>query len=223
MAFEQIGRGEREGRGDREEGDTCGGRSSENKRRGQGCAVGFVEPELATLVDEPPAGGDWVHEMKLDGYRILACIENGSARLYSRNGKEWTAKFPPIAQAAPPAGAHGVAGRRGRGAASDGRSSFQALQNALSGAGADDLHYYVFDLPYSTATTCARRSLSTASMRFKRSSVPAPARCDTARMSRARDAKNIRAGMQAPSRGHRRKRAAATYQRGRDATGQGEM
>ena len=110
---------------------------------------GFVEPELATLVDDPPAGEDWVHEMKLDGYRILACIENGSARLYSRNGKEWTAKFPSIAQAAVRLPVR-TAWLDGEVVAlqPDGRSSFQALQNALSGAGADELHYYVFDLPY---------------------------------------------------------------------------
>ncbi|HWI15214.1 MAG TPA: DNA polymerase ligase N-terminal domain-containing protein, partial [Burkholderiales bacterium] len=60
----------------------------------------FVEPQLATLVGAPPTGAGWVHEMKLDGYRILARIEEGTARLYSRNGKEWTSNFPAIARAA---------------------------------------------------------------------------------------------------------------------------
>ena len=109
----------------------------------------FVEPQLATLVDEPPPGVGWVHEMKLDGYRILARIESGGARLYSRNGKDWTANFQTIAKA--------VAGLPARTAwidgevvvlQPDGRSSFQALQNALSRADARDFHYYVFDLPY---------------------------------------------------------------------------
>ena len=58
----------------------------------------FVEPELATLVKEAPAGPDWLHEMKLDGYRILSRIEDGKVRLYTRNRNDWTAKFASIAE-----------------------------------------------------------------------------------------------------------------------------
>ncbi|HSQ04111.1 MAG TPA: DNA ligase D [Burkholderiales bacterium] len=109
----------------------------------------FIQPVLATLVDAAPAGDAWLHEMKYDGYRILARIEGGEARLFSRNGKEWTANFPTIARAAArlPVKSAWVDGEVIVMQA-DGRSSFQALQNALSGANGKDFYYYVFDLPY---------------------------------------------------------------------------
>ena len=50
----------------------------------------LLEPQLATLVKEAPEGETWLHEMKYDGYRMLCRIEKGEARIYSRNGKEWT-------------------------------------------------------------------------------------------------------------------------------------
>ena len=54
---------------------------------------------LATLVDEPPEGDDWVHEIKYDGYRILARLDDGGVRLFTRNGLDWTARFPVVAEA----------------------------------------------------------------------------------------------------------------------------
>src|SRR6266436_4301488 len=47
----------------------------------------------ATLVKEPPAGDEWVHELKFDGYRMLCRIDRGRVTFWSRNQKEWTAKF----------------------------------------------------------------------------------------------------------------------------------
>src|SRR5262245_15437285 len=58
----------------------------------------FVPPQLATLVAEAPRGDEWLHEMKFDGYRILARLEGGRARLLSRNGKDWTDHFPAVAR-----------------------------------------------------------------------------------------------------------------------------
>ena len=109
----------------------------------------FVEPELATLVKEPPPGDDWLHEMKWDGYRMLCRIEKGEARMISRNGKEWTDSFPSIARclARLPVESAWVDGEvvviEG-----DGRSSFQALQNALTSAQSAKLHYFAFDVMY---------------------------------------------------------------------------
>src|SRR5262249_34033992 len=51
-----------------------------------------------TLVSEPVDGDDWVHEIKLDGYRILCRKDGGAATLTSRNGKDWTAAFPEVAR-----------------------------------------------------------------------------------------------------------------------------
>lgn len=51
-------------------------------------------PELATLVAMPPVSlGDWIFEVKFDGYRMLARVDAGDVRIFSRNGLDWTAKL----------------------------------------------------------------------------------------------------------------------------------
>src|SRR6185503_4809912 len=60
----------------------------------------FVEPQLCRLVEQPPGGAEWVHEVKFDGYRIQLRVEDGKARLFTRKGLDWTAKFAAIARAA---------------------------------------------------------------------------------------------------------------------------
>ncbi|MCE5253695.1 MAG: non-homologous end-joining DNA ligase [Actinomycetia bacterium] len=65
--------------------------------RWAGPLPGFVPPELATLVKEAPEGDAWLHEIKFDGIRTLAGVEDGSVRMYSRNGKDWTDRFPELA------------------------------------------------------------------------------------------------------------------------------
>jgi len=109
----------------------------------------FVEPQLATLVDEAPDGDEWLHEIKYDGYRMLCRIERGACTMFSRNAKEWTANFPRIAEAAArlPAQSAWIDGEVVA-ADANGRTSFQALQNAMSNAASAKLAYYAFDLPY---------------------------------------------------------------------------
>ena len=103
--------------------------------------------ELATLVDAAPAGDDWVHEIKFDGYRMLCRVTNGKARFISRNGHDWTAKFPELAEAA---GGLAVdqAMLDGEVVAlkPDGTTSFQALQNVFQAGRTRELVYYVFDI-----------------------------------------------------------------------------
>src|SRR5712692_11655565 len=60
----------------------------------------WVAPQLATLVSGPPPGDGWVHEIKLDGYRILLRIERGRVKLLTRNRQDWTTRFPAVAKAA---------------------------------------------------------------------------------------------------------------------------
>ena len=60
----------------------------------------FVEPQLAQLVEQPPSGAGWVHEVKFDGYRIQLRVEKGKAKLLTRKGLDWTARFSAIAKAA---------------------------------------------------------------------------------------------------------------------------
>jgi len=116
--------------------------SSEMSRRARA-----YEPELATLVAEAPRGDEWLHEIKLDGYRIGCVIDGGRVRLLSRNDNDWTSRFPTVAEAA----------RKLRAKSAvldgevvvllpDGRTSFQALQNAFGKGPARDVVYYVFDL-----------------------------------------------------------------------------
>jgi bifunctional non-homologous end joining protein LigD len=107
----------------------------------------FVPSELATLVDRAPGGEAWLHEMKYDGYRILARMERGRVTLLSRNGRDWTDNFPSVAEAVGRLGVERVL-LDGEVAVllPDGTTSFQALQNHLSGAHAGQLTYLVFDL-----------------------------------------------------------------------------
>jgi bifunctional non-homologous end joining protein LigD len=109
----------------------------------------FIEPELATLNKTPPASGNWIHEIKYDGYRMLCRIADGSARMISRNKKDWTGNFAALAQAAARLPAK-TAWLDGEVVALDvqGRSSFQALQNALTASANANLGYLVFDLLY---------------------------------------------------------------------------
>ena len=110
-------------------------------------SLGFIEPELATLVDAMPAGANWVHEVKFDGYRAMALVEGGRARMLTRTGLDWTAKFKTLAE---DLGALGVktAILDGEIVALDdkGASSFKTLQDELSHGRSQNLQYYVFDL-----------------------------------------------------------------------------
>jgi bifunctional non-homologous end joining protein LigD len=63
--------------------------------RGEGVPLPwFVPPQLSQLVEKPPSGPQWVHEIKLDGYRMAARIDNGRVQLLTRTGLDWTAKYP---------------------------------------------------------------------------------------------------------------------------------
>ena len=103
--------------------------------------------ELATLVDAAPPGDDWLHEIKFDGYRMLCRVDNGKARFISRNGHDWTEKFPELAEAA-----GGLAVKQAMldgevvSLKPDGTTSFQALQNVFQAGRTSELVYYVFDI-----------------------------------------------------------------------------
>lgn len=110
-------------------------------------SLAFIEPELATLADAIPEGERWVHEVKFDGYRTMALIENGAVRLLTRTGLDWTHKFQSIADRLSdfPATTAIIDGEIV--ALNDKNvSSFSTLQNDLSAGRDDHLQYYVFDL-----------------------------------------------------------------------------
>jgi bifunctional non-homologous end joining protein LigD len=58
----------------------------------------FVEPQLAKLVDRPPEGSGWAHEVKLDGYRAQVSVSHGASRIRTRTGLDWTDRFAAIAK-----------------------------------------------------------------------------------------------------------------------------
>ena len=115
------------------------------KAKGQGSMPDFIGPQLCEAVARPPSGQDWVHEIKLDGYRMQLRVESGEALMRTRKGLDWTGKFAPIAAAA-----HGLGDCiiDGEVVALDrnGVPDFSALQAALSEGRADDLIYFAFDL-----------------------------------------------------------------------------
>jgi bifunctional non-homologous end joining protein LigD len=109
----------------------------------------FVPPQLATLVDKPPPGDEWFHELKFDGYRLLGHLNNGQVRFWTRNQNDWTAKFPALVKA--------VKALKLKSAILDGevvaldpsgRASFQRLQQSINKGGGAGLLYHVFDLIY---------------------------------------------------------------------------
>jgi bifunctional non-homologous end joining protein LigD len=105
----------------------------------------FVEPELTKLVEHPPSGNGWAHEIKFDGYRVQARVEDGKAVLNTRKGLDWTERFPAIAKAAqslPDSILDGEVVALDK----DGTPNFSAVQAALSDGDTDALIYFVFDL-----------------------------------------------------------------------------
>ena len=108
-----------------------------------------LSPTLATLVDSAPTGDDWIHEIKFDGYRMVARIDHGDVHVYSRNGKEWTSALPAIVASLQRLDVD-QAWIDGEIAVADdkGLTSFQQLQNALSDPRAKNISYFVFDLLY---------------------------------------------------------------------------
>jgi bifunctional non-homologous end joining protein LigD len=120
------------------------------KKQAKGpAAPDFVPLQLATLVSEPPQGGKWVHEIKFDGYRLLARLHNGDVTLMTRARNDWTAKFKSIASEIAELGtANALLDGEIVSTADDGTMSFHGLQNALSTGKSDRLNYYIFDLLY---------------------------------------------------------------------------
>ncbi len=109
-----------------------------------------LSPQLATLVDTPPQDtSDWLFELKFDGYRLMARVERGRARLFTRNGHDWTDRMPQLAKAL--AGLPITSGWLDGEVLmldDDGVPDFQALQNAFDGDTTGDLVYTLFDLPF---------------------------------------------------------------------------
>ena len=105
----------------------------------------FVDPQLATLVDEVPTGSGWIHEIKYDGYRLLLSVGDGVATAWTRNGLDWSDKFKALVKAAAKLPAGCLIDGEAVAIDDDGRPSFQLLQSTLKG-GRANLAFYAFDL-----------------------------------------------------------------------------
>ena len=102
------------------------------RRRGeQPSPPTWVKPQLASLVKKAPEGTDWLHEIKLDGYRMHARLDAGSVNLLTRRGNDWTDKYPAVAKAiAGLPSQHAYADGELCGVMPDGRTAFNLIQNA---------------------------------------------------------------------------------------------
>jgi bifunctional non-homologous end joining protein LigD len=105
------------------------------------------EPQLAKVAGTVPRGEAWLHEIKLDGYRLLARMRRGKAKLLTRRANDWTDRFPTVAEA--------VAALTVEDVILDGEvvhllpnglTSFGALQDDLAREDTSNVVYYVFDL-----------------------------------------------------------------------------
>jgi bifunctional non-homologous end joining protein LigD len=105
------------------------------------------KPQLATAADQAPNGSQWFHEIKYDGYRLLARVRNQQAQLLTRNTLEWTGKFPALAErlAELPVTAALIDGEIVH-LEADGTTDFGHLQDAISNERTDQLVFYAFDL-----------------------------------------------------------------------------
>ena len=108
-----------------------------------------VEPQLATLVSKVPGGSQWIHELKLDGYRTLTHVKSGDVRMLTRSGLDWTDKYQVIADQIENLDLKSaifdgeIVVMDGKGA-----TDFSALQKALKAGAEESLVYVIFDLLY---------------------------------------------------------------------------
>ncbi|HEY5289592.1 MAG TPA: non-homologous end-joining DNA ligase, partial [Caulobacteraceae bacterium] len=105
----------------------------------------FIEPQLCRSVAKPPTGGGWGHEIKFDGYRMQLRVTAGKARLRTRKGLDWSAKFPALARTAARLG-EGVIDGEVVALDHTGAPDFAALQGAIAEGKTDDLIFFAFDL-----------------------------------------------------------------------------
>jgi bifunctional non-homologous end joining protein LigD len=122
--------------------------------------VRFIEPQLASPVDQPPEGLHWIHEIKYDGYRCQVLLEQGRARVLTRDGYDWSDRYPSIIRAA--------SGLRCEYAIIDGEaivqdgtgaSDFDSLNSAMRWR-PESIILYAFDLMHLDGTDLRQRALA---------------------------------------------------------------
>jgi bifunctional non-homologous end joining protein LigD len=110
---------------------------------------GFIAPCDPTLRERAPQGPDWLHEIKIDGYRAQLHIHDGRVRVFSRSGYDWTQQFAQIARAAEALSARDlIIDGEATALGATGLPDFQALRRELAKKHSDRLIYMAFDLLY---------------------------------------------------------------------------
>src|ERR1700716_2835570 len=110
---------------------------------------GFIAPCDPTLRERAPEGSDWLHEIKIDGYRAQLHIHNGRVKVYSRSGYDWTEQFSQIARAAEAlSGRDLIVDGEATVLGSTGLPDFQALRRELAKKHSGRVTYQAFDLLY---------------------------------------------------------------------------
>jgi bifunctional non-homologous end joining protein LigD len=126
----------------------------------------FIEPQLCKVVERPPPGAGWAHEIKFDGYRVQLRVQNGKARIRTRSGLDWTDEFAAIAKVAsrlPDCIIDGEVCALD----ADNMPSFARLQDALAGSRSADLVFFAFDLLIEGKEDCRELPLTTRKARLK--------------------------------------------------------
>jgi DNA ligase D-like protein (predicted ligase) len=131
------------------------------RRRTEATALpGWIKPQLTKLVDQPPDGPEWLHEIKFDGYRMHARLDRGTARLLTRTGLDWTRKYLGVAAAIASLPArHAYLDGELCGVRSDGTTSFSLIQNASDTGNSGALVFFLFDLLHLNGETIGARPL----------------------------------------------------------------
>jgi bifunctional non-homologous end joining protein LigD len=120
----------------------------------------LLEPQLCTLVEQPPSGADWLHEIKYDGWRLLARKQGDEVRLYTRGGVEWSQRLPLLVES--------VRSLNITSAWLDGEivhlddagfPDFEQLQRGMLARAERRLVFHVFDLPWLNGDDLTRRRL----------------------------------------------------------------
>ncbi|MFM0521603.1 DNA ligase D [Caballeronia jiangsuensis] len=107
-----------------------------------------LEPQLATLAASLPAGGNWIVESKLDGYRLLARVDKKRVKLLTRNGHDWTSRFPLLVAELKELQLSNAWMDGEIVVLKNGIPSFAALQNAVDGQSNKDIVYFLFDIMF---------------------------------------------------------------------------
>jgi bifunctional non-homologous end joining protein LigD len=121
-----------------------------------------IEPQLATLVDRPPARGEWSYKIKFDGYLVMVRKAGDTVQLLTRNGHDWSDRMSRLRDALKALPTDIWTDGEAVVLDSDGRPNFNALQNAFDRRSTSDIVQIVFDLLWIGETDIREQPLTRA-------------------------------------------------------------